>query len=71
MKAYTEIYKTVQNPIFKKLISTRYGEKSDKGAYNLAENHSIIIRHINDRRSILSDLDVKMSFSRIQSKMLA
>lgn len=66
-----KIYKIVQNPTLKKLVSTGYGEKSDKGAYNLAENRSIIIRHINDRSYVLSDWDVKLNISKIQSKVLA
>lgn len=66
-----KIYKIVQNPTFKKLVSTGNGEKSDKGAYNLAENRSIIIvRHINDRSYVLSDWDAKLNISKIQSKML-
>lgn len=65
-----KIHKIVQNPFFKekKIV---YGEKSEKGAYNLEENHSIIIRRMNDRSYVLSDLDVKISISRIQSEMLA
>lgn len=62
-----KIYKIVQNPTFKKLVSTGNGEKSDKGAYNLAENRSI---NINDRSYVLSDWDAKLNISKIQSKML-